>query len=312
MIIISLMKKSKIKTFSLDILKIFSSSFKCFGTNRPVQMAGTTAYFAMFSLAPILIIIISVFGYVTGNVTMRDKVFEELESLMGSDSAGFLKEAITNYNVVENSVIGTIVGIVVFLVSATALFSELQNSINFIWRVKVKSSLKVSVLNLLRTRLFSFAVILGMGFLLLVSILVDASIGILNDFLTDHFNPDFIILAQTVNVFLTLGLIAIVTAFIYRYLPDLHVEWSAAWFGAFITTILFAVGRFAVGQFVSNSNLGVVYGAAGSIVVILVWVYIVSFIFYFGVELTHQFSLYYGHNNLPRNYAGTFEIHSVE
>ncbi len=306
------MKKNKIKSILINIFKIFKNSIKNFGSNRPVQMAGTTAYFAIFSLAPIIIIIISVFGYITGISTIRDKLFEEIEVMIGSDSSKLLQDAISNYNVVENSTIGTIIGIIIFLVSATALFSELQNSINFIWRVKVKSTLKVSLLNLLRTRLFSFAVILGLGFLLLVSILVDTSINILKDFLIDQFSPDFIIFTQTANLLFSLGLVIIVTAFIYRYLPDLHVEWSAAWFGAIITSLIFAASRLAIGAFISSSNLGVVYGAAGSIVVILVWVYIISFIFYFGVELTHQFSLFYGHTNMPRNYAGTFEIHSVE
>lgn len=306
------MKKNKLKAFFLNLLKIFGNAFKNFGTNRPAQMAGTTAYFAIFSLVPIIIIIISVFGYFTGNIKIREKVIEELESMMGTESASFLNEAIGNYNIVENSTLGTIIGSVVFLISATALFSQLQNSINFIWRVKVKSTFKVSIMNLLRTRLFSFAVILGFGLLLLVSILIDATIGLLNDFLTTHLNPDFLILAQTFSLFFSLALIAVVTAFIYRFLPDLHVDWSAAWFGAVVTTILFAIGRLAIGMFVSNSQMGLVYGAAGSIVIILIWVYIVSLIFYFGVELTRQYSIFYGHSNLPRNYAGTFEIHSVE
>lgn len=306
------MKKNRIKSIFINLFNIFKYAIKNFGSNRPVQMAGTTAYFAIFSLAPIIIIIISVFGYITGISTIREKLFEEIELMIGSESSKLLQDAIKNYNVVENSTIGTIIGIIIFLVSATALFSELQNSINFIWRVKVKSTLKVSLLNVLKTRLFSFAVILGLGFLLLVSMLVDTSINILKDFLVDQFNPDFIIFTQTANLLFSIGLVIIVTAFIYRYLPDLHVEWSAAWFGAIVTSLIFAGSRLAIGAFLSSSNLGVVYGAAGSIVVILVWVYIISFIFYFGVELTHQYSLFYGHNNIPRNYAGTFEIHSVE
>lgn len=312
MISVSLMKKKSVKTIIVDVLKIFRNSFRNFGTNRPVQLAGTTAYFAIFSTAPIIIIIISVFGYLTGNSAMRGKVFEELEQLIGSSSAKLLQEAISNYKVIENSTVGTIIGIVVFLVSATALFSELQASINYIWRVKVKSTLKVSLLNLLRTRIFSFAVILGLGILLLVSMIIDASIGVLRDFLTTRFSLHFVILAQTINLIFSVGIVAVITAFVYRYLPDVHVNWSAAWFGAAVTSILFAIGRLLIGVMLRNSDMGVVYGAAGSIVILLVWVYLVSLIFYFGVELTHQYSLYFGHDNLPRNYAGTFEIHSVE
>jgi membrane protein len=306
------MKKNKLKTIFFDILKIFKYSFSNFGSNRPVQLAGTTAYFAIFSIAPVLIIIISVFGYVSGNLAVRQNLFDELEVLIGEESSEFLMESIENYNIFENSLVGSIIGIVVFVISATALFSELQNSINYIWRVKVKTSLKLSLLNILRTRLFSFVVILGLGFLFLVSLIIDASIGFLKEFLIIRFSSHFIFLAQTVNLVISLGIITVLIAFVYRYLPDVHVNWSAAWFGAVITSALFIAGRFLIGMLISQSNLGVVYGAAGSFVVILVWVYIVSLIFYFGVELTHQFSLYYGHNNLPRNYAGTFEIHSVE
>jgi membrane protein len=306
------MKKNKIKTIFVDIYRIFKQSFKNFGTNRPIQMAGTTAYFAIFSMAPVLIIIIAVIGYITGKSTIREKLFDEIEVILGSDSAMFLQEAINNYRVIENSTLGTIFGIIVFTISATALFTQLQNSINFIWRVKVKNSLKISVINLLRTRLFSFIVILGLGLLFLVSLIVDASINILRDFLISSFSPHFIYLVQTINLVLSLSIVAVVTAFIYRFLPDVHVNWSASWFGAAFTSIFFAIGRLLIGIVLRNSEMGIVYGAAGSFIMILIWIFFVSIIFYFGVELTHQFSRYHAHNNLPRNYAGTFEIHSVE
>ncbi len=306
------MKKNKVKTLFFDILKVFKNSFFNFGSNRPVQLAGTTAYFGIFSTVPIIIIIISVFGSITGNSAIREKLFTEIEIMLGSDSAKLLQNAMENYNIVENSTIGTIVGAAIFIISATALFTQLQNSINFIWRVKVKTSLKVSIVNLLRTRAFSFVVILGLGLLLLVSLIVDASIGVLKDFLTTRLSEDFVILAQTINLFFSLGIVAVVTAFVYRFLPDMHVYWSAAWFGAGVTSVLFAIGRLVIGMVLANSKMGAVYGTAGSIVVLLVYVFLMAVIFYFGVELTRQFSLYYGHDNLPRSYAGTFEIHSVE
>jgi membrane protein len=306
------MKKNKIKTIFVDLFRIFKNSFKNFGTNRPVQMAGTTAYFAIFSMAPILIIIIAVIGYITGKSTIREKLFEDIEVVLGSDSTVILQEAINNYKVIENSTIGTIVGIIVFIVSATALFTQLQNSINFIWRVKVKSSWKISVINLLRTRLFSFIVILGLGLLFLVSLIVDASIKILRDFLVSQFSSHFIILVESINLIVSLGIVAVVTAFIYRFLPDVHVNWSASWFGAAFTSVFFAIGRIIIGIVLRNSEMGIVYGAAGSFIIILIWIFFVSLIFYFGVELTHQFSRHHAHDNKPRNYAGTFEIHSVE
>lgn len=306
------MKKSKVKTVFFDFLRIFKNSFRTFGTNRPVQLAGTTAYFAIFSTAPIIIIIISIFGFITGNTAVREQLFAEIEATVGRDSAELLRNAIDNYQIIENSTLGTIVGAIIFVVSATALFSELQNSINYIWRVKVKGNLKVSILNVLRTRAFSFAVIFGLGVLLLASLIVDASINLLNDFLISRFGEEFVILAQTVNLVISIGVVALATAFVYRYLPDIHVDWSAAWFGAAVISIVFAAGRWIIGTVLSRSEMGVIYGTAGSIIVILIYVFFISIIFYFGVELTHQYSLYYGHNNRPRSYAGTFEIHSVE
>jgi membrane protein len=306
------MKKNKIRSVFVDLFTIFKNTFKNFGTNRPVQMAGTTAYFAIFSMAPILIIIIAVIGYITGKSTVREKLFEDIEVVLGSESTMFLQEAINNYNVIENSTLGTIVGIIVFIISATALFTQLQNSINFIWRVKVKNSLKISVINLLRTRLFSFIVILGLGLLFLASLIVDASIKILRDFLVSQFSPHFIILVESINLIVSLSIVAVVTAFIYRFLPDVHVNWSASWFGAAFTSVFFAIGRIIIGIVLRNSEMGIVYGAAGSFIIILIWIFFVSIIFYFGVELTHQFSRHHAHDNRPRNYAGTFEIHSVE
>lgn len=307
-----LMKKSKVKTIFVDLLNVFRNSFSNFGSNQPAQLAGTTAYFAIFSTVPVILIIISVFGYLTGNSAVREKLFQELEDLIGSDSTTLLRNAIENYQIVENSTLGTVVGAVVFIISATALFSELQNAINYIWRVKVKSSLKVSILYLFLTRAFSFAVILGVGLLILSSIIIDASIGILREFLVSTFSADLVILAQTVNFVFSLGTVAVGAAFVYRYLPDLHVNWSAAWFGAGVTSVFFALGRLVIGLVLRNSKMGAVYGAAGSIVIIMIYVFILAYIFYFGVELTRQFSMYYGHYNTPRKYAGTFEIHSVE
>lgn len=295
-----------------DTLRIFRKTFVQFGTNNPVNLAGTTAYFAIFSMAPILVIIISVFGFFTGNETMRAKLFEELDVLIGPESTQVLQNAIENFQITENSGIGAFIGIVFFLISATTLFSVMQNSINFIWRVKVRSSLKQGALKLAKDRIFSFGVILSLGFIVLVSLVIDASISFLKDFLRTYFSSDFVFLAQLANIVLSLAIITAIFALIYRFLPDVSVKWRASWFGAVFTAILFVIGKFVIGIVIGNSNLGAVYGAASSFVVILVWIYFVSIIFYFGVELTHQYSRFYKHTNKPVNYAIPFEINTIE
>lgn len=291
-----------------SILKIFRKAIVHFLDNRPIQLAGTTAYFAIFSTAPILIIIISVFGYLAGQSTIRGKLFDELNVLVGPESSSLLQDAIDNYKIAENSGIGSIIGIVLFLVFATTLFTVMQDSINYIWRVKVKSNFKMNLLKLVMDRLASFGVILSIGFVLLISLVVDAGISVLSNFLTNHFSSNFVFLARLTNHVLTLGIIMSAFALIFRFLPDVEVHWSAAWFGAGFTAVLFTLGKILIGILVGSSNLGAVYGAASSVIVLLMWVYYSSLIFYFGVQLTYEFSRFRQHRNQPNNYAIPFRI----
>ncbi|HKJ40441.1 MAG TPA: YihY/virulence factor BrkB family protein [Sunxiuqinia sp.] len=306
------MEKAKWTHQFYKTYKIFRRSIVHFLDNNPVNLAGTTAYFAIFSIAPILVIIIAVFGLFTGNDTMKAKLFDELNILVGPQSTHFLQNVIQNYQITQNSGIGAVIGIAFFLISATTLFSTMQNSINYIWRVQVKPNLKQNILKLGKDRLFSFGIILCLGFVMLISLIVDASITFLKDFLTTYFSPNFVILAQIANIGLSLAIITTVFTLIYRFLPDVNVHWSAAWFGGISTAILFVIGKFIIGMIVGNSSMGAIYGAASSFIVILVWIYFVSLIFYFGVELTHQYSLYHDHENKPVHFATHFEISTLE
>jgi len=305
------MKRSKLFRILVSYSKIFKKTVTHFGANRPVELAGTTAYFAIFSIAPILIIIISVFGYFAGDAAIRDKLFNELNVLVGRESSQMLQQAIDNYQITDKSGIGTIIGVGFFLISATTLFSTMQNSINYIWRVQVKRNLKMNIFMLVKDRLLSFGVILSLGFILLVSLVADASVAFLKDILRTYFSPRFIVLAQIANVALSLGIISTGFAVIYRFLPDVKVRWNPSWFGGIFTAIMFVLGKMLIGIIVGSSNLGAVYGAASSFIIILLWVYYTSLIFYFGVELTHQFSIYYKHENPPVRYAVPFEINPL-
>jgi membrane protein len=295
-----------------NVFIILKRSLLKFGSNRPVQLAGTTAFFAIFSTAPILIIIISVFGFFTNDEIIRQKLFEELNVLVGQESTQLLQNAIDNYQIAKNSGVGAIIGVVIFLFSATTLFSTLQDSINFIWRVQVKANIKMGILNLVKTRILSFGVILCLGFVLLVSLIIDVLIAFLKDFLSGYFSPELILIAQLINAILSFGIITTVFALIYRFLPDVRVKWNASWSAAIFASLLFTGGKYLIGYIIGSSNLGVVYGAASSFVVILVWIYYVSLIFYFGVELSHQYSLFYHHKNKPMKFAVPFEINKVQ
>ena len=302
------MNINKAKACLVDTFQIWKKTVMNIGASGITDLSGTTAYFAIFSIAPILIIIIAVFGFVIGDDIIRYKLFEELNVLIGEESSQLLNEAIDNYQISDKKGIGTIVGVVLFLVSATTLFSTIQNSINYIWRIKTKSNLKMNILKLLKDRVLSFGVILSLGFVLLISLVIDALITFLGDILIRYLPSDFIVVAQMLNVGISLGIVAVVFTLIFRFLPDVKVYWSASWFAGIFTAILFSVGKILIGMLIGNNSMGAVYGAVSAFIAILAWVYYASIIFYIGVELTRQFSLYYKHDNEPVNYAVPFRI----
>lgn len=306
------MQKTGIMKRVTNTARVFRKAIVHFLDNRPIELAGTTAYFAVFSAAPIVIIIIAVFGRLVGQATIREKLLNELSVLVGNDSTTLIQNAIDNYQIVENSGTGSIIGIGLFLIFATTLFSVMQDSINFIWRVRVKSNFKMNLLKLAMNRVLSFGVILSIGFVLLISLVVDAGIAFLSDMMQDYFSTQLVFFTKLINIVLTLAIIMVAFAVLFRFLPDVEVKWSAAWFGAGITAVLFTLGKVIIGLLVGSSNVGVVYGAAGSLIVLLMWVYYSSLIFYFGTQLTFEFSRFYKHHNPTKNYAVYFRIDKDE
>jgi len=306
------MKKQFFRQKINDSLNILKHAILHFKTNNPIAMAGTTSYFTIFSIAPMLIIIISVFGFFADDATIRAKLFNELNSFVGKESSQLLQTAINNYQIIEKSGIGAVIGVAVFLFSATTLFSIMQNSINYIWRIRVKPKLKLNLLKLIRDRLFSFGMILSLGLVVLISLLIEASVSLLHDYLSQHFNPEFLVSINITRMILSFLLTTTVFAFIFRFLPDVTVRWKASLFGALISALLFFLGKYLIGFIIGKSQLGVIYGAASSLIILLLWVYYVSLIFYFGVEVCYQYSSFYGHNQKPLNFAEPFKIEKAE
>lgn len=302
------MKEVKLK----DIFSITKESALHFGSNNPFNLAASTAFFALFSLAPILIITISVFGFFVSNSEGREEIMNQVATLLGEDSSQLLENAIQNYQIVENSTIGVIIGFIFFFISATTLFSVVKEAINYIWRVKAKADIKRSIIQLLMNRLFSFAVILSIVVVMLLSFAVDATTGFFSEFLEQHISSNLIIIAKWINYALSLVLTMIIFLLIYKILPDVKVHWNASLFGTIITTVLFIAGKHIIQYIIGNSNLGAVYGTANSLIILLMWIYYVSIIFYFGVELCRQFSLHFNHNNKSGKYTTAFKITTEE
>jgi len=286
-----------------ELLKRSAVQYK---KDDPVRLASTTAYFTVFGMAPIIIIIMSVTGILIGQEEIQEKLFTELNNLIGQQGTDFLEGIVDNYQDTRRSVTGTIVGFGIFLVSSTSLFIVLQRSLNFIWRIRAKPS--KSLLKSLKDRILSLGMVLSLGFILLISLVIDTAISVFKTWLSDHFENLTLILIETGNFVISFGIFMLIFAMIFKFLPDAKIKWKVTWTGAFITTLLFVAGKTLIGIFISNSNIGAMYGAAGSLFVILLWVFYSSLIFFFGAEITQQYAEINHYQIRPKAHAVAIEI----
>jgi len=297
--------KEKIK----NIILLLKLSIKKYIKDDPVKLAATTAYFTIFAMAPIVIIITSGAGILLGKESIQQKVFEELTSMIGEQGTKYIQNIVVNYQGTDKNIVGTIVGFVIFIFTSTTFFKVLQNNLNYIWRIRVKSS--HSFLKYLKDRLLSFGLIFSLGFIMLVSLLIDAAISFFRDYLEQLLPNLTFTFIEIGNSILSFGIVTLVFALTYKFLPDVRIKWKVTWIGALITAFLFVVGKFIIGFALAQSNIGLMYGAAGSLVVILIWVFYSSMIFFFGAEITQQYAEMYSHSIEPKHYAVKIEINEV-
>lgn len=293
-----------------NILHLVSDAAKKYKKDDPVRLAGTTAYFTIFAIAPIILIIISVTGLVVDEQNMSQKIYTELNRLIGEDGTAFVKNIVNNYQDKETNLVGTIVGIVTFLITSTTFFKVLQNALNFIWRIRAKP--KHNFLKALVDRLLSFGLILSLGFIFLVSLLVDAGLAFLKDYFTDILPDITLTLFNIINYIMAFVIITFIFAIIYKFLPDAKIKWKVTWIGALITAGLFSLGKYAIGFALANTNIGFMYGAAGSVVIFLLWVFYSSIILFFGAEITQQYAEYFSHEIEPKSYAVKIRISEID
>jgi membrane protein len=256
------------------------------------SMGAALSYYTIFSLAPLLLIVISVAGLFFGAEAVRGEIFGQLRGLMGDDAANAIEAILTTVNKPSESITAAVVGLAVLLVGATAVFGELQNALDRIWRAPVADT-SSSLWRLLRARLLSFGMILGIAFLLMVSLVLGAVMAALGKWLGGLF-AGWEVLAQMVNLVVGFALTMIVFAMIYKLMPRVRVHWHDVWFGALVTSILFTVGKLLIGLYIGKSGIASAFGAAGSLVVILVWVYYSAQIFLIGAEFTWVYAHTFG------------------
>jgi membrane protein len=255
------------------------------------SMGAALAYYTMFSIAPLLLIVISVAGLLFGVEAARGEVVGQLRGLMGPQGAQAVQGLLETVNKPAQGITAVIVGSILLLIGATSVFAELQDALDRIWRAPKRP--KVGIWSLLRARLLSFGMILGIGFLLIVSLVVSAALSALGK-LWGPILGDWRVLAITVNVLFSFAFTTTFFALIYKIMPRVDVDWSDVWIGAVVTSLLFTLGKFLIGAYIGRSGVTSGFGAAGSLVVILMWVYYSAQVFLMGAEFTWAYSLTFG------------------
>ncbi|MDX5346035.1 MAG: YihY/virulence factor BrkB family protein [Hymenobacteraceae bacterium] len=265
------------------------------------QKGAALAYYTVFALPPILIIIINFAGLVFGRKAVSGEIYFQVKELIGSKGAYDVQMMVENIHQEAEFTLSTIIGIVTLLIGATGVFISMQDSLNQIWGVKPKP--RREYLKLLLDRVLSFAMILSITFLLLVSLVINAMLVAISDFLVRQFTSYILHLIHLLSFLVSLAFISFLFAAIYKFLPDAKIRWRDVGVGALVTAILFSLGRAVIGFYLGSSNMASVYGATGSVIIILVWAFYSSQILFFGAIFTLVYSRKYGENIFPTDYA---------
>ncbi|RZM29757.1 MAG: YihY/virulence factor BrkB family protein [Pedobacter sp.] len=311
------------KNFFVALYHLFVAAGKGFSEDRVTKLSASLAYYTIFALTPLIIIVISAASIFFGDkINPGTELFAQISDMVGADAAKQLQGFVENANLTGKSTFGLIVGIGTLIVGATAIFIEIQDSINLIWKVKAipKKGWKKMITN----RLLSFSLIVSMGFLLLVSLVINSivvSLGSkLGTLVTNSKIGELIpvaddtttLLIYILNNVITIAAVTLVFTIIFKVLPDVELRWKTAIIGALFTALLFSLGKYLIGIYIEKGNPGSAFGAASSIIVILLWIYYTSIILYFGAEFTQAYAEKFDGGIRPSKYAVHTQITIVE
>jgi len=272
-------------------LGIFKQTAIEFSQDKVPRLGAALAYYTIFSLAPLLLIVIAIAGLAFGHDAAQNKIFEQLRGVLGATTAEGVQEMVKNAAKPKSGTVATVLGVVTLLLGASGVFGQLKDALNTIWDVKPKE--KRGVMGMVKDRFLSFAMVLGLGFLLLVSLVIDTAIAAMGKFAGNHL-PGGEALWHIVELAFSFCVITVLMAGIFRLLPDLKIEWRDVWLGAALTSLLFVLGKFALGIYFAKSAVGSSFGAAGSLVLVLLWVYYSAQILLFGAEFTQVYARSHG------------------
>lgn len=292
------------------IWNILKEAFTGFIDHKVTKLSGSLAYYTVFSMAPLLIVIISLCGIFLGREAAEGQVYDQLVGFLGSDTAEQLQDLIRNASLNDKGTVAFVIGLGTLLVGATTVFADIQDSINGIWGLKPKP--KKGWLKMLTNRFLSFSVIVSLGFLLLVSLAITSLLDAFNEALKSRFEDVSVVLFYILNNAITLAVITLIFAVVFKVLPDAIIRWRDVLLGSLVTALLFMIGKFGISFYIGASDVGSTYGAAGSLVILLLWTYYSSIILYFGAEFTRAYALEYGAEIRPSHYAVTTREIEIE
>jgi membrane protein len=280
---------------------LLKDSFSEFIDDNGMKLSAALSYYTIFSLPPLLIIIISVCGIFFGADAVRGEIFGQINQLVGNDAALQIQEALKNVTLSKSNTFAATVGIIILIIGASGVFSEIQDSINYIWGIKAKP--KRGFVKFIYNRLMSFSMIGSVGFLLMVSLIINSIISIVSKKLAIILPVNTIVLFNISNTLIVFFIISLLFMIIFRTLPDGKIALRDCAIGASFTALLFMIGKFAIGYYLGSYNVTSVYGAAGSIILILSWVYYSAIILYFGAEFTKVYANTHGQKIVPNDYS---------
>lgn len=293
-----------------DGIKIMKDAVNEFMDENCMKLSASLAYYTIFSLGPMLVLLISLAGIFLGQDAIEGKIFYEIKGLIGNNAALQVQEMIKNLQLSGKSLTALIISIITLIIGATSVFSDIQNSINMIWHVKAKP--KRGWVKLIKDRLLSSSLIISLGFLLVVSLIVNGAIIALTDRLKIYFPDITVLLLNFINLVISFVIISFLFGIIFKVLPDVKIKWKDVRSGAIFTAIFFIIGRFLIGFYLETSGTESTYGAAGSIILILLWVYYTAAILYFGAVFTRVYAEYKGSAIEPADFAVHVEEKETE
>lgn len=293
--------RKKTKRFFAEVWDFTKETFTRWDNDDPWRLSAVVAYYAIFSMPGLMMIVISFSGYFYQEEAVTGQLYEEISELVGAEAALQIEGMVRQASMDDSFTISTVIGIATLIFAATGVFFHLKVSLNHIWGVAAQP--KKAWLKLIIDRVFSFGMILAIGFLLLVSLVLSSMLSALSGYISSHISEYSVYLFRLLDIVISFGMITLLFGLIYKVLPDVKIRWKDVWIGAAVTALLFILGKTLIGFYLGQSNPGSAYGAAGSVILILTWVSYSSLILFLGAEFTQVYSQRYGTTIEPADYA---------